>query len=161
PPAAAVLLETAEPRALNVVTFNVWGLPKWLNGASSDRFPKIAQQLEQVGTDVVLLQEVWTHRSFSKLSKRPNDSVRAWWTASARHRGTFLGQNGLLTLSRYPIISAEVRHFGSARLPDSLMHKGALKVTILANGQKFNIWNVHLQDGDTGKARERQISELI
>jgi endonuclease/exonuclease/phosphatase family metal-dependent hydrolase len=160
-PAETVLLETADTRRLNVVTFNVWGLPKWLNGAPSKRFPQIARQLEQIGSDVVLLQEVWTHRSFSKLSEGPNDSVRAWWTASARHRETFLGQNGLLTLSRYPIIGAEVRHFGTARLPDSLMHKGALKVTVLAHGQKFNIWNVHLQDGTTGKARERQISELI
>lgn len=159
-PVATVSLENPGP-TLNVVTFNVWGLPKWLNGASSDRFPKIARQLEQIGTDVVLLQEVWTHRSFSKLSEGPNGSGRAWWTASARHRGTFLGQNGLLTLSRYPIIDAQVRHFGTARLPDSLMHKGALKITILANGQKFNVWNVHLQDGDVGMAREQQISQLI
>jgi endonuclease/exonuclease/phosphatase (EEP) superfamily protein YafD len=28
-------------------------------------------------------------------------------------------------------------------------------------GHKFNIWNVHLQDGETGTVRERQISELI
>jgi endonuclease/exonuclease/phosphatase family metal-dependent hydrolase len=160
-PEETALVETAQSRPLNVVTFNVWGLPKWLNGASSDRFSKIARQLEQVGTHVALLQEVWTHRSFSKLSKGTNDFVRSWWTASARHRGTFLGQNGLLTLSHYPIIGAEIKHFGTARLPDSLMHKGALKVTILANGQKFNVWNVHLQDGDSGKARDRQISELI
>src|SRR5262249_17532651 len=45
---------------------------------------------------------------------------------------------------------------------DSLMNKGALKVTItVAAGQRFNIWNVHLQDGASSPARASQIAELI
>jgi endonuclease/exonuclease/phosphatase family metal-dependent hydrolase len=73
-----------------------------------------------------------------------------------------LGQNGLLTLSKYPIVSSEIKHFSQATLPDSLMHKGALKVTILVGAnQRFNIWNVHLQDGASPKVRSRQLGELI
>ena len=162
PVAETELNDTSERKPLKVTTFNVWGLPKWLNGASSDRYDKIARQLEQIGSDIVLLQEVWTHRSFSDLSGGPKHSNFTWWTAAARHQGTFLGQNGLLTLSRYPITGAEIKHFSTARLPDSLMYKGALKITIrLEDGQKFNVWNVHLQDGETGKVRQRQIAELV
>lgn len=161
-PVAETELNAFERKPLKVTTFNVWGLPKWLNGASSDRYDKIARQLEQIGSDVVLLQEVWTRRSFTELSGGLKDSNHTWWTAAARHQGTFLGQNGLLTLSRYPITGAEFKHFSTARLPDSLMHKGALKITIrLADGRKFNIWNVHLQDGKKVIVRERQISELV
>src|SRR5260370_13965360 len=29
---------------LRIVSFNVWGLPGWMNGASADRYPRIAQQ---------------------------------------------------------------------------------------------------------------------
>jgi endonuclease/exonuclease/phosphatase family metal-dependent hydrolase len=42
------------------------------------------------------------------------------------------------------------------------MHKGALKVSVaLGNGQRINIWNVHLQDGASGQVRSRQVAELI
>jgi endonuclease/exonuclease/phosphatase family metal-dependent hydrolase len=145
-----------------VSTFNVWGLPSWLTGASAERYHTIATELSGLGSDVVLLQEVWTHRSFAELSSESKKSERTWWTASARLKGTFLGQNGLLTLSKYPIVGAEVKHFATARLPDSLMHKGALKVTIaIGPGQRLNIWNVHLQDGASRRVRSRQIAELI
>src|SRR5712675_2003614 len=48
---------------LRIVSFNVWGLPGWMNGASADRYPRIAQQLEQLQPDLVLLQEVWTRKA--------------------------------------------------------------------------------------------------
>jgi endonuclease/exonuclease/phosphatase family metal-dependent hydrolase len=160
--AASCQNEFEQGASLRVTTFNVWGLPSWVNGASADRYRKIANDLAQLGSDVVLLQEVWTRRSFTEISDQALGSARSWWTASARRKGSFLGQNGLLTLSRYPITGAEVRHFGAANLPDSLMNKGALKVTITVGaGQQFNIWNVHLQDGASTRARSRQIAELI
>ncbi len=148
---------------LRVATYNVWGLPSWLNGAPASRYGRIAEGLEQLESDVVLLQEVWTHRCFAELAGQARDRERSWWAAYARRKGTFLGQNGLLTLSRYPIVGAEFRRFGAARLPDAMMKKGALKVTIeAAAGQRFNVWNVHLQDGERAcrHVRERQLSEL-
>jgi endonuclease/exonuclease/phosphatase family metal-dependent hydrolase len=42
------------------------------------------------------------------------------------------------------------------------MNKGALKVTVtVRTGQRFNIWNVHLQDEASGPVRSRQIAQLI
>jgi endonuclease/exonuclease/phosphatase family metal-dependent hydrolase len=150
------------PTSLRVATFNVWGLPSWLNGASAERYPKIAKELDALASDVVLLQEVWTRSCFVRLSQSETASSRGWWSAAARRKGTFLGQNGLLTLSRFPIIGTEVKHFSKARLPDSLMCKGALKVTIAVRpGQLVNIWNVHLQDGTSASIRARQVAELI
>ena len=150
------------PTSVRVTTFNVWGLPSWLNGASSSRYARIARELNEIGSDVVLLQEVWTRRCFADLSEACDRLNRPWWAAAARHKGTFLGQNGLLTLSKYPIASAEVKYFSRAHLPDSLMNKGALKVTIVVGpGKRINVWNVHLQDGGSRELRSRQLLELI
>src|SRR5581483_5868628 len=155
-------IQNDAPAQIRVTTFNVWGLPTWLNRASSDRYARMARELDEQSPDVVLLQEVWTKRCFAELSGESNGLGRAWWAASARHKGTFLGQNGLLTLSRFPIVGTEVRHFSSAGLPDSLMHKGALKVTVeIRPGQRYNIWNVHLQDGGAQRVRSHQLAELI
>jgi len=153
--------DSADPANLKVATFNVWGLPSWINGASPHRYDKIAHELVELGPDVVLLQEVWTARSFEALSERAKGTARSWWTASARRKGGFLGQNGLLTLSKYPIEGGEFRRFSVARMPDSLMNKGALKVTItIWPGHRVNIWNVHLQEGAPGRVRSRQLAEL-
>jgi endonuclease/exonuclease/phosphatase family metal-dependent hydrolase len=146
---------------LTLTTFNVWGLPRWINGASNARYQKIACAVEGLQSDVVLYQEVWTKQSFSELAEVAKGSGCRWWTASARNRGSFLGQNGLLTLSKYPIVGSEVRHFSEAQLPDSLMHKGTLKTTIeLPSGQRVNVWNVHLQDGNCPELRAKQVHEL-
>jgi endonuclease/exonuclease/phosphatase family metal-dependent hydrolase len=145
-----------------VVTFNVWGLPGWINGASGERSERIARTLEELGPEVIMLQEVWTRRCFASLSALAGSDAPMWSWAAARRKGGFLGQNGLLTLSRYPIAHAEFRPFRAARLPDALMHKGALKVTIrLPSGDRVNCWNVHLQSGSSGQIRARQVRELV
>lgn len=152
----------ADAASLSVTTFNVWGLPAWINGASPSRQARIARALEELGSDVVLLQEVWTHQSYEVLAQHGKGDSRTWWTAAARRKGSFLGQNGLLTLSRYPIESAGLRPFTAASLPDSLMRKGALRVTLaIRPGQRVNVWNVHLQDGGPPRVRAHQIGELV
>jgi endonuclease/exonuclease/phosphatase family metal-dependent hydrolase len=151
-------------KGLTVAIYNVWGLPSWLNGASASRYGKIAEGLGQLESDVVLLQEVWTQRCFAELYRQSRSPERTWWAAYSRRNGTFLGQNGLLTLSRCPILGAEFKRFSDSRLPDALMNKGALKVTIATpTGQRFNVWNVHLQDGEgaSRRVRERQTAELV
>lgn len=161
-PTALCEQDSLAPPSLKVTTFNVWGLPSWLNGASPDRYGKIAHELTQLGSDVVLLQEVWTRRCFDALSEQAKGAGRTWWAASARRKHGLLGQNGLLTLSRFPVVGAVFRRFSSARLPDSLMNKGALKVTLaIRPGQRVNIWNVHLQDEASGGVRSRQMAELV
>jgi len=153
---------SASPPFLKVATFNIWGLPSWINGADPNRYGRIARELDRLGSDVVLLQEVWTRRPFEVLSEKDKGSARTWWVASARWKGGFLGQNGLLTLSKYPIEAGEIRHFSTASMPDSLMHKGALKITVtIRSGLRVNIWNTHLQDGGSKRVRSRQIAELI
>jgi endonuclease/exonuclease/phosphatase family metal-dependent hydrolase len=147
---------------LSVTTFNVWGLPAWINGASSARHRRIASELDRLGSDVVLLQEVWTRQCHRVLAQQTGGPSRTWWTAAARRKGGVLGQNGLLTLSRHPIASAEFRPFASASFPDDLVNKGALKVTLTIGVDcRINVWNVHLQNGNSKAVRRHQIEQLV
>lgn len=142
---------------LRIVSFNVWGLPGWMNGGSENRYPRIAEQLEELQPDLVLLQEVWT-----KNARASSPAGREWSTAWSSGQANFFKENGLLTISRHPILGGEFHPFRAAALPDSLVKKGALKVTIkLADGFRLNVWNVHLQAGGADAIRSRQVAELV
>jgi endonuclease/exonuclease/phosphatase family metal-dependent hydrolase len=141
---------------LTLVTYNIWGLPPWINFASSRRYLRIARELERLNADLVLLQEVWTKKALEAV---PADGK---WAVAAARPVCFFRRNGLVVLSRFPILSGEFHPFSAAALPDALVTKGALKVTIeLADKRRLNIWNVHLQDGHSYKTRTRQITELL
>jgi endonuclease/exonuclease/phosphatase family metal-dependent hydrolase len=128
-----------------------------MNGASAERYPRIAGQLEELQPDLVLLQEVWT-----KQARTSVPSGRAWSSAWSSGQGNFFKENGLLTISRHPILGGEFHPFRAAAFPDSLVKKGALKVTIeIGDGLRLNIWNVHLQAGPTEAVRSRQVEELV
>jgi len=142
---------------LRIVSFNVWGLPGWMNGASENRYPRIAEQLEELQPDLVLLQEVWTKRAMAS-----SPTGREWSTAWSSGQANLFKENGLLTISRHPILGGEFHPFRAAALPDSLVKKGALKVTIeLPDGFRLNVWNVHLQAGGSDAIRSRQVAELV
>jgi endonuclease/exonuclease/phosphatase family metal-dependent hydrolase len=142
---------------LRIVSFNVWGLPGWMNGAPEDRYPRIAEQLEELQPDLVLLQEVWT-----KNARASSPAGREWSTAWSSGQANIFKENGLLTISRHPILGGEFHPFRAAALPDSLVKKGALKVTIeLPDGFRLNVWNVHLQAGGADTIRSRQVAELV
>ena len=145
-----------DPAELKLVTFNVCGLPSWLYRASAQRFTRIAKELEALHPDFAVFQEVWTRRAL-----RAVPTADDWWVARASRSQWVFRRNGLVTLSRHPIIGGEFHPFRSARLPDSLVAKGALKTTIeVTPGVRINLWNVHLQSGDAEEIRCRQVAEL-
>jgi endonuclease/exonuclease/phosphatase family metal-dependent hydrolase len=141
---------------LTLVTYNIWGLPPWINFASSKRYVRIARELKRLDADLVLLQEVWTKKALEALPTNGD------WSVAAARPGCFFRRNGLVVLSKFHILSGEFRPFSAAALPDALVTKGALKITIeLADKRRLNVWNVHLQDGNSYRTRARQITELL
>jgi endonuclease/exonuclease/phosphatase family metal-dependent hydrolase len=140
-----------------LLSFNIWGLPGWMTGARSGRYPQIARELERLDPDIVLLQEAWTAEA--KKSAPANGS---WWIARGGGQNTFFQQCGLMTLSKYPIIGGGFYPFSQAALPDRLVRKGILKTTLsLPGGPILNVWNVHLQAGSPVAIRRSQIQELV
>jgi endonuclease/exonuclease/phosphatase family metal-dependent hydrolase len=141
---------------LKLVTYNIWGLPSWMTGARSGRYPRIARELERLDPDIILLQEAWTAEA-----RKSAPAAGPWSIARAAGQHTFFQQCGLVTLSRFPIVGGEFYPFSRAAFPDYFVNKGVLKVTVrLSSGQRLNVWNVHLQDGGTAELRLSQIREL-
>jgi len=154
---ASVAGKPGERLNFKLVTYNIWGLPSWINGARQERFRGIARELEDLDPDIILLQEAWTAKS-----RLAVPSSWRWSMARASGQHTFFHQNGLVTLSKFPIIDGEFHPFSRAAFPDCLVRKGALKVTLqLPDGQIVNVWNVHLQQGGAPEIRRSQIHELV
>lgn len=157
PVAQSLETEPADGLHLKLLTYNIWGLPSWMTGARSGRYPKIAHELERLNPDIVLLQEAWTANA---RRSAPDNGV--WSIARAAGQQTFFQQSGLVTLSRFPIIGGQFYPFSRAAFPDRFVNKGILKVTVkLPGGRVINIWNVHLQDGGSVNIRTSQVRELI
>jgi len=139
---------------LMVLTYNVWGLPSWMNHEPKARYAAIASDLERLHPDLVLLQEVWTK---SAAAVAPTNGG---WLVARAPSANFFRRNGLMVLSQLPICGGEFRPFSQSAFPDSIVRKGALKVTIQTHGgQRLNVWNVHLQS-DAPKVRRLQIQQL-
>lgn len=146
----------ASPSQLRLVTYNVWGLPAWINRVKPTRYARIARELEARTPEFILLQEVWSERAREAV---PTEA--GWSVASSRDRSLFLRRGGLVSMSRYPIVDAEFHAFRAGAWPDSLVRKGALRMTVeLDNTLRLNVWNVHLQAGRASRIRSRQIVEL-
>jgi len=157
PPAAA--LPTGNQKqavSVRLVTYNIWGLPLWMTGARSGRYQQIAKELARLDPDIILLQEAWT-----KAARKSIPTEGHWSIARAAGQHTFFQQNGLVTLSRFPIVGGRFYPFSRAAYPDKFVNKGVLKVTVrLPNRSLVNIWNVHLQDGGAPEIRISQAHEL-
>ena len=148
---------SGSPLRLKLVTYNIWGLPSWMTGAPSGRYPRIARELERLDPDIILLQEAWTAKA-----RKSAPANGRWAVARAAGQRTFFQQSGLVTLSKFPIIGGEFYPFSRAAFPDRFVQKGVLKVTVqLPGGPVLNVWNVHLQDGGSPEIRLSQVRELV
>src|SRR3974377_2377959 len=149
--------DPGESLGLKLVTYNIWGLPWWLNGARPSRYAQIAHELERLDPDIILLQEAWTAKARKSVPRNGR-----WSIARGAGQHLIFQQNGLVTLSRFPIVGGNFFPFSHAFFPDRLVTKGALKVTLcLPGGQVLNVWNVHLQEAGPAQVRQSQINELI
>ena len=153
----AMVNNTGSDLNLHFVTFNIWGLPGWMTGAPGGRYPRIARELQRLDADIVLLQEAWTAGA-----RRAIPTNTQWAVARAAGQHTFFQQNGLVTLSKFPIVGGEFYPFTRGAFPDRIVNKGVLKVTVqLPDSRLVNIWNVHMQDGHATEVRALQVRELI
>jgi endonuclease/exonuclease/phosphatase family metal-dependent hydrolase len=102
---------------MNIISYNIWNLPFLTPRGSFKRMKNIATYLQTVSADIICLQEVWSLRTkhlFSNVfqgvySSYPSRSIptlyKRWLDFSSQ-------QGGLLTLSKFPIISEKFIRFG-------------------------------------------------
>ncbi len=154
---------------LRVLSYNAWDLPL---GLSKDRKTRVLGLCEHLKTeasggrwDLVLLQEVWTPRVASILSK-------CGFSHSARSDAGYF-QTGLLILSAHPIVDQRAIEYPLQSLSwaslftgEWLSRKGALSAVIqLPDGQRVRVVNTHLAANygpsrTFSDERRRQVEEL-
>lgn len=111
----------AAPSTLRVLTFNVWGIP----GISPDvaaRMPKIAEAINALSPDVVLLQEAWHDDTAATLSAALARGGLEHQVGRAAGGTIAFGSTGMLVASRLPLRDPRWIDYESGRLPHTPYH---------------------------------------
>ena len=155
---------------LQLLSFNVWGLPSFggLGGGESSRYPRIAAELARSPAGVIALQEMWDRRTTQII----HDSGFSF-VSSGGPIGKLHGNSGLVTLSRYPILKHDFFAFTQRPGLERAVAKGVLFTRVeLDQNTAVDIYNTHLASGSYGilgwfanrevshQARISQLSEL-
>lgn len=136
---------------LSIISYNIWNLPFLTPRGSFDRMKKIAAYLKVVSADVICLQEAWSLRTKKLLlnvlgdihNTQTNSSIQKLyqkWLDFSNHQG------GLLTLSKFPIISEKFIRFGiSGKFWTEWMgNKGFLETFLKTPWGVLRVINTHL-----------------
>lgn len=138
--------------SLRVATFNTWGLPAPIAPNRKGRLAALGEFAEELGADVVGLQEVWK-------GARPLVQLPGLLLASLRS-----GDTGLGLATRMPAREGGVHHFQEASGVDRLKRKGVFRAEVDVEGEPLDVMVTHLQAGESAKAasvRYAQISEIV
>jgi endonuclease/exonuclease/phosphatase family metal-dependent hydrolase len=122
---------------INLATINMWGLP--LNTTKHARFKALAAALLTLNPDMVLVQEVWDRADYETLV---TDSGYQHYTPYGKFK--YVGAcAGLVTLSRYPILSInKIGYCWRYGLPNLV--KAALHTRVWVHGEVVDVFNTHL-----------------
>ncbi len=140
---------------LRVITFNVAGIPI-IDGTRPARLAAIAAELGRAGHDIALFQEVWLDKDAKLLEKEGRFSHRV-------RRGGGLFGNGLLILSRGPIVEKARRVFTvkSRGSKDDWIERGVLAARVATPHGNWDVYTTHLTHvRDAATVRLAQVFEL-
>lgn len=153
---------------LHAMTFNIWGIPRFIGGRDFWRFPKIAELVSRTPVDIVCLQEVFHPKARHCI--REMASKEGFYISTTEEGGIFgiIGSNGLHTISRLPAQSCEFVPFQSAIGFQRFVKKGFLHtVHTSKTGEKVHVYNLHLQStirktplDRVSKVRAEQLQQL-
>jgi len=155
------IIYTAMPDAsygqLNLLTYNIAGLPALISSAATERSSSITSIGERInGFDIVNVQEDFNYNKF--LYSRNKHSYRT--TAMG---GVPFG-DGLSTLSKYPIVDFERVSWTACNGADCLTPKGFSYARIqLAKDVFIDVYNVHAtaqDDREATIARQQNMNQL-
>jgi endonuclease/exonuclease/phosphatase family metal-dependent hydrolase len=152
---------------LTILSYNIWNLPFFTPRGSFKRMHKIANFLQDVSTDIICLQEVWSLKTKSLFSSVLQDTYHIYSNSSmTRLHRKWLDfssqQGGLLTLSKFPIISEKFVRFGiSGRFwTEWIGDKGFLETFVKTPWGILRVINTHLHQ-PLASIRFQQIKKLF
>jgi len=142
---------------LNLLTYNIAGLPELISSAVTERAPSITSIGELVNPfDIVNVQEDFNYNKF--LYSKNRHSYRT------ENMGGVPFGDGLSTLSKYPIQDFERVRWDACNGADCLTPKGFSYARIqLAKEVFIDVYNVHAtaqDDPDAAIARQKNLNQL-
>lgn len=149
------LTSQAGEQTFRAVSYNIWGLPKPLL-QKKERLPKIAQYAPSLGADVIGFQETFTKdaRILAKIADYP---YIAWGNPV---KGPKIS-DGLLIISKWPIIESSYRSFKGCKGTDCLSKKGVLHARLRVDGiGEVDVFNTHLNAAGDDELRAYQVQQM-
>ena len=154
---------------IRLLSINIWDLPIPVPGGNrAARRQELLRQLQRLDADVVLIQEAFRTRFKRQLATAlPHYRTDAFLEATRRHLLLPMdASGGLLTLSRWPIVSSRFvasRQFRGMKPDERVGRKGALWTEIQTPAGPLIVGNAHLYAGlgpRNGRVRAMQTRQL-
>ena len=165
----AVSMSSAqEQKELKILSFNTWGLPINLSGTNqSDRFDSIIDSLNQVGSDIICLQECFNKQLRKKIKASISQDFYSQ-TNIEENRSIYLFfsmdvNGGLATLSKHPIIYEQFfkfPRFKGMQPQERIAEKGFLFTQIKTPVGIVNVVNTHMHAGNSEKVEAIRMGQL-
>ena len=150
---------------LKIITWNIACLPRFVNifGNPHNRISKIIYKIDNINADIICLQEVFDKVIRKTIINFFKNKYKIHYTVN----NNMLLNDGLLILSKYPIIHSENHIFNNSCGEDSFVCKGYQYVLIDYNDNIISIINTHMNaDPIISKSnpkiiREKQKSDIL
>lgn len=127
-----------------VISYNIWDLPLWFVKDRTSRITEVARYLATSGADVICVQEAWTQSGREILYHILGDA--GYHHASVNESSLLVGNGGLVTFSKFPIVQKEFTAFSrlSVAFVEFFAAKGVLKTVLDTPFGKITVFNTHL-----------------
>jgi endonuclease/exonuclease/phosphatase family metal-dependent hydrolase len=150
---------------LHIVSYNIWDLPFVTPGQAKKRIDNVAFFLKDFSADIICLQEAWNPRHNRRIFEILKSYVHAMVLKSSFLAEFFRFSNkfgGLLTLSKFPIISKKYIPFSKSGWfwTEWIGNKGFLETIIKLPTKEIRVINTHLNQPIAG-IRRHQLKELF
>lgn len=128
---------------MEIISYNIWDLPLWFVRNRDKRMLEIAKYFVERGTEIICLQESWSLKHRKILSEHLR--AHGYFDAISM-TGMGRGNGGLLTFSKFPILSVDFISFGRRgfAISEILGNKGALETNIQTPKGIIKVINTHL-----------------
>lgn len=130
----------------------MWLLPPPLSAENSFRIDKLVNLVNEMGPDIVTLQEIWLNRYLRKIRRK----LKKYHLVSSGSK--FFNKSGLVTLSIHKPIYTNFHPFNVTpkySFSEFLARKGLLTANLRKGNKLFSIVNTHTYGGNKGKRGQR------
>jgi endonuclease/exonuclease/phosphatase family metal-dependent hydrolase len=141
---------------LDLMTYNVWGLPGFLGERQKERMSQIGPAVR--GHDVVALQETFTKEA-AAVGKLSNYDYKL----TGSDGGLFRQASGLTMLTSHAVLAHDFVPFTQAAAADRMAQKGVLFMRILVPGTgPVDVYSTHFQArGGAGPIRQHDVDTMV